>query len=205
MEKHPSLGDNITHSTASPTASGGLPNIRTNTSPNQDFSFPASAARDGTADTSYGTTGEKLEQTPASRHLAETCPDSPLVRSNFGDECIMCKDHSGAALEREREMLLQRSQQLEAEQSAHANAAAEAARMRDQAARRAREIGVRLQTHMPTRRQQLLQQQEVRLGCVTNEVFLLGTCYDCTGIGMALKAIHIPVQAIGMAHCAYDM
>lgn len=98
---------------------------------------------------------------PVPETLARVVPESPLVASGLGTECVICQDESGSALAREREQLLARAEQLEAEQSAHAAAAAEAARMRDEAARRAREIAEHLQRGLPARRQELLQQQEV--------------------------------------------
>lgn len=89
-------------------------------------------------------------------------PTSHLHKSKvlFFDECELCRS-SPDVLYRERDQLMARAAALEAEQSAHAAAAAEAAAMKDEAARRAREIGERLRVEMPGKREQVVQKQQV--------------------------------------------
>jgi hypothetical protein len=79
----------------------------------------------------------------------------------LSDECGLCAAASGA-LEHERQALLEKAAQLEQERAAHAAAASEAEAMRAHAAARAAELEVQLRSDVTTRRQQLLQQQEVR-------------------------------------------
>ena len=85
--------------------------------------------------------------------------------------CEVCgSDSPHTAVERERKGLLARVAELEREHADHVAAAAEAERLRAAAEERAREIDMRLKMEVPSEKQRLLQQQEVR--------GLIGWCAD---------------------------
>jgi hypothetical protein len=94
--------------------------------------------------------------TSSTAHLSTS---HPLM--GLSDECGLCAAAPGA-LEHERQALLDKAAQLEQERAAHAAAASEAEAMRAHAAARAVELEAQLRSDVTTRRQQLLQQQEVR-------------------------------------------
>lgn len=114
----------------------------------------------------------------------------------LSDECGLCAAAPGA-LEAEREALLGRAAELEQEGAAHAAAAAEAEAMRARAAARAAELEARLRTDFTSRRQTLLQQQEVRLTRGVSAVWSAGSAIVAAAADAGVRGLH----GVGLPAC----
>eukprot|EP00882_Tetradesmus_deserticola_P006724 GHRQ01007077.1.p1 GENE.GHRQ01007077.1~~GHRQ01007077.1.p1 ORF type:complete len:235 (-),score=98.81 GHRQ01007077.1:359-1063(-) len=158
VEKHPSLAASDT----------SLPTPATATSASGTTTHLTRVSHDTTSSSRSSTIGPDSTPAAADKHTsagpissptAHLSPSHPLM--GLSDECGLCAAAPGA-LESERQALLDKAAQLERERTAHAEAAAEAETMRAHAAARAAELEAKLRSEVTSRRQELLQQQEVR-------------------------------------------
>jgi hypothetical protein len=185
VESHPSLGDNGTALPTPPATAISSRTSGTDSAACETCSIARSSTASDNACATCGTNTNIAHATTSSSSRdsysaasAATVlqPNHPLM--GLSDECGLCAAAPGA-LEHERQALLDKAAELERERAAHAAAAAEAEAMRARAAARAAELEVQLRSDVTSRRQQLMQQQEVStaLQCKCTVCYVFVMCY----------------------------